>query len=151
IGRKGKGGFYRRVEQAGASAIEAIDLRSGDYRPRRHPPKESGPKLGLRAFLEQDERANRYARRVLSETLRYAADVVFDIADHLLAVDEAMRLGYNWRQGPFEMIDALGTAWFADRLRAEGRAVPALLEKAGGRPLYRVTDGRLQGLSPGGD
>jgi 3-hydroxyacyl-CoA dehydrogenase len=151
IGRKGKGGFYRRVEQAGASAIEAIDLRSGDYRPRRRPPKEGGQKLGLRAFLEQDERANRYARRVLSETLRYAADVVFDIADHLLAVDEAMRLGYNWRQGPFEMIDALGTGWFADRLRAEGRAVPALLEKAGGRPLYRVTDGRLQGLSAVGD
>ena len=150
-GRKGKGGFYRRVEQAGGSAIEAIDLRTGDYRPRRRPWKESDQKLGLRAFLEQDERASRYAWRVLSQTLCYAADVVFDIADHLLAVDEAMRLGYNWRQGPFEMIDALGPGWFADRLRAEGRAVPALLEKAGGRPLYRVTDGRLQGLARHGD
>ncbi|MGH6959889.1 MAG: 3-hydroxyacyl-CoA dehydrogenase family protein, partial [Dongiaceae bacterium] len=151
IGRKGKGGFYRRVEQAGGSAIEAIDLKSGDYRPRRRPPKDGGQKPGLRAFLEQEERASRYAWRVLSETLCYAADVAFDIADHLLAVDEAMRLGYNWRQGPFEMIDALGAGWFADRLRVEGRTVPALLEKAGGRPLYRVKDGRLQGLSAAGD
>ncbi len=151
IGRKGKGGFYRRVEQAGGSAIEAIDLKSGDYRPHRRPPKDGGQKPGLRAFLEQEERASRYAWRVLSETLCYAADVAFDIADHLLAVDEAMRLGYNWRQGPFEMIDALGAGWFAGRLRAEGRTVPALLEKTGGRPLYRVKDGRLQGLSAAGD
>ncbi len=151
IGRKGKGGFYRRVGQAGGSAIEAIDLRTGDYRPRRRPPKDTAQKLGLRAFLEQEERASRYAWRVLSRTLCYAADVVFDIADHLLAIDEAMRLGYNWRQGPFEMIDALGPGWLADRLRAEGRAVPTLLETAGSRPLYRVTDGRLLGLSAAGD
>jgi 3-hydroxyacyl-CoA dehydrogenase len=87
IGRKGRGGFYRRVEQAGGSAIEAIDLRTGEYRPRRRPPKETAQKLGLRAFLEQEERASRYAWRVLSRTLCYAADVVFDIADHLLAID----------------------------------------------------------------
>ncbi|MGH6928677.1 MAG: 3-hydroxyacyl-CoA dehydrogenase family protein, partial [Dongiaceae bacterium] len=150
-GRKGKGGFYRRVEQAGQSVIEAIDLRSGDYRPRRRPPKDGGPRLGLSQFLEQPERANRYAWRVLSETLRYAAEVLFDIADHPVAVDEAMRLGYNWRQGPFEMIDALGTGWFAGRLRAEGRPVPPLLEKAGDRSLYRVKEGRLQGLSAAGE
>jgi 3-hydroxyacyl-CoA dehydrogenase len=149
-GRKGKGGFYRRIEQAGGSVIEAIDLRTGDYRPRRRPAKDGGEKLGLRAFLEQEERASRYAWRVLSETLRYAADVAFDIADHLLAVDEAMRLGYNWRQGPFEMIDAVGPGWFAGRLRAEGRPVPALLEKAGDRPLYRVEGKRLQVLSADG-
>jgi len=150
-GRKGRGGFYRRVEQAGQPVIEAIDLASGDYRPLRRPPKDGGPRLGLRQFLENPERANRYAWRVLSETLRYAADVAFDIADHLLAVDEAMRLGYNWRQGPFEMIDALGAAWFAGQLRAEGRMVPALLEQAGDHPLYRVTEGRLQALSAAGD
>ncbi|MGH6960828.1 MAG: 3-hydroxyacyl-CoA dehydrogenase NAD-binding domain-containing protein, partial [Dongiaceae bacterium] len=78
IGRKGKGGFYRRVEQADRSAIEAIDLQSDEYRPLRRPSKDSGPKLGLRTFLEQPDRANRYAWRVLSETLRYAAEIVFD-------------------------------------------------------------------------
>jgi 3-hydroxyacyl-CoA dehydrogenase len=150
-GRKGQGGFYRRREQAGQSVREALDLASGDYRPLRRPPKESDRRPELRMFLEHPERANRYAWRVLSRTLRYAADVAFDVADHLLAVDEAMRLGYNWRQGPFEMIDALGAGWFADRLRAEGLPVPALLERAGGRALYRVADGRLQALSAAGE
>jgi 3-hydroxyacyl-CoA dehydrogenase len=150
-GRKGKGGFYRRVEQKGQPVIEAIDLKTGEYRPLRRSPKDSAPKLELRTFLELPDRANRYAWRALSETLRYAAEIVFDIADHLLAVDEAMRLGYNWRQGPFEMIDSLGTDWVADRLRAEHRPVPALIEKAAGRSLYRVEDARLQGLGKDGD
>jgi 3-hydroxyacyl-CoA dehydrogenase len=149
-GRKGKGGFYRRVERGGPPVREAIDLATGDYRPMRRPPKDGGPKLELRQLLEQSDRPNRYAWRVLSQTLSYAAEVVFEIADHLLAVDEAMRLGYNWRQGPFEMIDTLGVDWFAERLLAEGRRVPALIERAGRGRLYRMTDGRLQALSVSG-
>src|SRR5262249_49281893 len=86
-GRKGRGGLDGRVEQAGQPVIEAIDLASGDYRPLRRPPKDGGLKFGLRQFLEQPERGSRYAWRVLLETLCYAADVVFDIADHLAAVD----------------------------------------------------------------
>ena len=109
IGRKGKGGFYRRVEQAGSYAIEAIDLKSGDYRPRRRPPKEAARSWDCARFSSTDERANRYAWRVLSEMLRYAA-VSSSISPTICSrVDEAMRLGYNWRHGPFEMIDALGT------------------------------------------
>ena len=61
-----------------------------------------------------------------------------------------MRLGYNWRFGPFELIDQLGTGWFADRLRAEGRPVPELLRLAQGRPFYRVRDGRLEQLGADG-
>jgi len=150
-GRKGKGGFYRRIEQAGRSVMEALDLTGGGYRPLHRAPREAGPQPGPREFYEQPDRANRYAWRVMSRTLRYAAEIAFDVADHLLAIDEAMRLGYNWRHGPFEMIDALGSGWFAERLCGEGLAVPALLEQAKGRPLYRIEDGREQGLSADGE
>ena len=57
-----------------------------------------------------------------------------------------MRLGYNWGFGPFELIDQLGTGWFADRLRAEGRPVPDTAQPAPDRRFYRVEDGRLQQL-----
>ena len=54
-----------------------------------------------------------------------------------------MRLGYNWRWGPFELIDTLGTGWFADRLRAEGKELPKLLAVADtAGPSNRVQDGR---------
>ena len=76
--------------------------------------------------------------------------VVPEAAGTLVDVDAAMRLGYNWRWGPFELIDKLGTAWFAARLRAEGHArCRLLLEVAAGRPFYRVEAGRQQFLDAG--
>jgi 3-hydroxyacyl-CoA dehydrogenase len=74
-----------------------------------------------------------------------------EIADDVVAVDEAMRLGYNWKFGPFELIDQLGSKWFADRLRAAGMPVPPILEMAAGRPFYRTHEGRLQYLTLAGD
>ena len=87
---------------------------------------------------------------MLSETLAYAAELVPAISDTIQGVDEAMRLGYNWRFGPFELIDQLGAGWFADRLAAEGRPVPELLRLARERPFYRVQDGRLEQLGADG-
>ena len=78
--------------------------------------------------------------------MAYAAELVPTISDTVWGVDEAMRLGYNWQFGPFELIDQLGADWFAERLAAEGRPVPELLRLARGRPFYRVQDGRLEQL-----
>ncbi|NYZ14307.1 3-hydroxyacyl-CoA dehydrogenase [Azospirillum sp. RWY-5-1] len=151
-GRKGKGGFYRLNREGGAKVKEAMDLVTGQYRPAERPRPESVAAAGrdLRALAEHPDRTGRYARRVLAETLSYAASLVPEIADSIVAVDEAMRLGYAWKQGPFELIDRLGTAWFAELCRSEGLPVPALVEQAAGRPFYRVEDGKLQYLTTGG-
>jgi 3-hydroxyacyl-CoA dehydrogenase len=67
------------------------------------------------------------------------------------AVDEAMRLGYNWKWGPFELTDRLGPGWLGAALRVAGRPVPPLLERLGDRPFYRVEEGRLQVFHPDGE
>lgn len=154
-GRKGKGGFFRVEKGAdGGRAKLAIDLRTGEYRPAEKRVQlesvEAGRK-GLRALVEHPDRGGRFARDVLFRTLAYAASLVPEIADDVVAVDEAMRLGYAWRRGPFEMIDQLGTAWFADRLREAGEPVPPLLEAAAGRPFYEARDGRLRFLGTDGE
>ena len=59
---------------------------------------------------------------MLGPTLAYAASLIPEAADDVVSVDEAMRLGYNWRWGPFELIDKLGAAWLASRLEREGIA-----------------------------
>ena len=56
----------------------------------------------------------------MSRTLAYACSLVPEIADDIAAVDGAMRLGYNWKWGPFELLDRIGPAWFRDRLAADG-------------------------------
>lgn len=152
LGRKGKGGFYR-LKPGGGKIKEAIDLASGAYRIARRPKLESvarARKHGVKALVEHPDKGGRYAWWVLSRTLAYAARLVPEIAADVVAVDEAIRLGYNWKYGPFELIDRLGTAWFAERLRADGLPVPPLLAAAAGRPFYRTEAGRLQFLGADG-
>jgi len=98
----------------------------------------------LRALVEHPDHGGQYAWRGVSHTLSYAAALVPEIADDIHAVDEAMKNGYAWKWGPFELIDKLGPRWFAERLAAEGMAVPPLLEKVGDSSFYRTKNGRLQ-------
>jgi 3-hydroxyacyl-CoA dehydrogenase len=152
-GRKGKGGFYRLKPDTPGKIKESLDLATGAYRASRKPALKSvaaARKGGLRTLLEHDDKGGQYAWWVLARTLSYAASLVPAIADDIVAVDDAMRLGYNWKYGPFELIDQLGTAWFARKLREAGLPVPQLLEKANGRPFYRTEAGQLQYLGVDG-
>jgi 3-hydroxyacyl-CoA dehydrogenase len=151
-GRKGKGGFYRLNRAGGAKVKEAIDLVTGDYRPerRRELPELTGASKDLRALLCSDGKIGRYARRVLGQTLAYAALLVPEAADDINAIDEAMRLGYNWQWGPFELIDRLGAGWFADKLEQDGLPVPALLRAAKDKSFYRLHGERRQFLGTDG-
>ncbi|MCZ6745357.1 MAG: 3-hydroxyacyl-CoA dehydrogenase NAD-binding domain-containing protein, partial [Alphaproteobacteria bacterium] len=152
-GRKGKGGFYRLKPDAGKKIKEAIDLGTGEYHTAQKPILKSvakARKSGLKAMLEHGDKTANYAWWVLSRTLSYAARLVPEIADDIVAVDDAMRLGYNWKYGPFELIDQLGTGWFAEGLRRDGLPVPPLLEVAG-RSFYRTKEGRLQFLGTDGE
>jgi 3-hydroxyacyl-CoA dehydrogenase len=146
-GRKGKGGFYRLNRDKG-KLKEAIDLATGAFRPARKPQIEAIEESGrsLNRLLEHDSAHGRYAWRVLGPTLAYAAALAGDAADEISSIDEAMRLGYNWKFGPFELIDQLGGAWFTSKLEAEGIPVPAILRVADGRPFYRIHEGRRQAL-----
>ncbi len=146
-GRKGKGGFYRLQPDTAERIKQALDLETREYRKAIKPKLKSvavAKRGGLRALVQHPDKGGRYAWQVLSHTLCYAARLVPEIADDITAVDEAMRLGYNWKYGPFELIDQLGAAWFRDQLRAEGRDVPPLLEAVGDGSFYRTVEGRLQ-------
>ena len=157
-GRKGKGGFYRLDRAGGAKTKLAIDLQTGQYRPQRKADLESldafkaaGKAGGARALLTHDDIGGRYAWTVMSDTLVYAARLAGEISDSIEDIDAAMRLGYAWKNGPFELIDRLGADWLAGRLKAEGRPVPRLIERAAAEGgFYKVENGVLHALSPAG-
>jgi len=150
-GRKGKGGFYRLNRTNGKRVKEARNLATGDYAPAAKPVLESlqASKVGgLRALVEHDDRGGQYAWAVVSQTLAYAASLVPEIADDIHAVDRAMQLGYNWKYGPFELIDRLGADWLAGRLEETGVAVPPLLKTAADMDsFYRIEAGHRQMLA----
>ncbi len=152
-GRKGKGGFYRLDRRPdGTKAKQAIDLKTGEYRAEKKPERLPGrAEKDLAALVATPGKVDDYAWAVLGPVLSYAAGLVGEAADDVVAIDDAMKLGYNWKFGPFELIDRLGPGKLAERLRAEGKPVPALLETAGDRPFYRVVNGKRQYLTIGGD
>ncbi len=141
-GRKGKGGFYRLQPNSKKKIKEALDFESGQYRlSEKYRIKEYSHKPeDLRAFLDGEDDLNRFVWKVWSETFLYAARLIPEIADTIVAIDNAMRLGFNWRYGPFELLDRLGMEWFVDKLTQQQPtlAVPQLL--SGSNPLYRIAD-----------
>ncbi|MCP4827412.1 MAG: 3-hydroxyacyl-CoA dehydrogenase [Proteobacteria bacterium] len=145
-GRKGKGGFYRLNRTGDKKIKEALNLQTNEYHPADRPALASveAARTGLRALVEHPDRGGQYAWRVLSHTLSYAAALVPQIADDIYAVDEAMKNGYAWKWGPFELIDKLGASWFAEKLAEQGMAVPPLLQQVGEGSFYRIENGALQ-------
>ena len=149
IGRKGKGGFYRLNKESGKPVKEVIDLATGAYSAatRLIPDSVRAAKNSPRALFNHGDASSAFAWQVMSATLCYSADLIPEIADTVLAADDAMKLGYAWKNGPFELIDKIGADWLVERLTAEGREIPALLrlasEKGG---FYRTEQGRLQYL-----
>lgn len=151
-GRKGKGGFYRLQNRDGHKVKEAVNLQTGEYRVSEKVVLAALPVAqdALRAWLLQDDLVSRYVWRVLSSTLIYSAGLIPEIAQHCVAIDSAMRLGYNWQYGPFELLDLVGVDWFVAHAFAGGQAIPALLTNA--RPIYQVSvaTGQLTALDISG-
>ena len=148
-GRKGKGGFYRLNTTGGGRVKEAIDLTTGDYHTAAKPRLEAlnaAKTGGARALFEADEPAARYAWQVMAGTLSYAASLVPEVADDIVAIDRAMRLGYNLKWGPFELLDRIGPAWFRGRLEAEGIDVPSPVAQGGRRDV--LSGGRRGAPAP---
>ncbi len=147
-GRKGKGGFYRLNKSGGKRVKEAVDLKTGEFRPESPAdlPELAAAGRDIRKLMSGDGKVGRFAWRVMGHMMAYAAKLIPEATDEIVAIDEAMRLGYNWKYGPFELIDMVGADWLIERLHADGFAVPKMLEQAAGRTFYRVENGVRQQL-----
>ncbi|MGD8349689.1 MAG: 3-hydroxyacyl-CoA dehydrogenase NAD-binding domain-containing protein [Gammaproteobacteria bacterium] len=142
-GNKQGQGFYRDTD----AGREVLDLAGAEYGPAPRlvlPLAERAERQGVRVLLDDNGPHGRYAWRVLSSTLAYAASLIPEVTDNPVDIDDAMKLGYNWVRGPFELIDEIGVDAFIERLRADGIAVPEFLARAAGSSFYRVDGGRLQ-------
>ncbi len=153
-GRKGKGGFYRLNKEGGKRVKEARDLTTGEYAPADRKaafPSARMGKQGLGPLMDYPDEGAAFVSDILLDSLAYAAHLVPDVTDDVHSIDSAMKAGFNWKRGPFEMMDSIGTASMVERLEASGRSVPPFLTTAadnGG--FYSIEDGEIQRLSPDG-
>ena len=154
-GRKGKGGFYRLNKDGGKKVKEARNLYTGEYqnanRRAAFPSAKMG-KRGISSLMDCNDDGARLVTEVLLDSLSYAAHIVPDVSDDIYSIDGAMKVGYNWKAGPFEMMDSIGVESMVQRLESSGREVPRFLSLAAERgSFYGMEDGEITRLTPSGE
>jgi len=160
LGSKTNAGFYRSsLTEHGEQRYLSIDYGTLAYIPistRTFPSADAAASIEhvgerLRAIIDSDDEAGRYLWNVLRDHLVYAASMVPAIADRVHSVDEAMRWGYNYSSGPFELWDALGVDWVVSKLREEQQSLPPLVEAVmaqGEGSFYVYKDGQRHSFDP---
>ena len=160
LGEKSGRGFYQRLKKGADTEILALDPAAMEYRPRKKARFASlemartidDTRARLQAILapalagQPGDKAQQFLWELISQTCLYAARRVPEIADSIADVDRAMRWGFAWELGPFEICDALGVEALTRRWTAEGRDVPPLfarLTAAGRKSLYEYSAGEL--------
>ena len=164
LGDKTKGGFYKKgVGRASSPANAgkdderlALDWKTLEYRPRqkaKFPALETAKNiedtgarlrmlLGLEGSPQRGDKAGAFLWSVLSDLWNYSANRVPEISDSIVEIDRAMRLGFNWKLGPFELWDAAGIEATVARMKKEGRTVAGNVEQllAGGKKSWYLDD-----------
>ena len=114
-GRKGKGGFYRMNKTERGKIMEAINLQTGNYSPSKKIDVKSD-KVDLKSLINRNDKYGEYAWSVLEKIIKYASSLVPAITKEFNDIDEAMRLGFNWAKGPFEMLEEIGVKNFFEKV-----------------------------------
>src|SRR6266853_986533 len=177
LGDKTKGGFYKKVKSGDGKEDErmALDWKTLEYHPRRKPKfaaldmaknvDEPGARMRMLLGLDggaaqKADKAGDFLWTALSELWTYSANRIPEISDSVVEIDRAMRLGFNWELGPFELWDAAGVEATVERMKKEGRPVAGNVEKLlasgkkawytddsktpSGRAYFDLADGRLK-------
>ena len=166
LGDKTGQGFYKRVKGGeGEKEILTLDLKAMDYRTKqkaRFGSIEAGKAVEdtrerLRGLLtplfegQKTDKAQQFIWGGLSEMCLYAGRRMPEISENIVDVDRAMRWGFAWELGPFEIVDAIGLKAFTDQIKKEGRVLPVVFEKAlasGRNSFYESSKGCLLYTSP---
>src|SRR5687768_8454781 len=154
LGDKTKGGFYKKTKNAeGKTEILELVLTTFEYKPQQKTKfasldaakaTEDLPKR-VRTLVWGDDRVGEFLWKTMSRTVRYAANRIPEIADTIVEIDNAIKWGFGWEIGVFETWDAVGVAKSVERMKAEGQAVPASVEKmlaSGASTFYKNEDGQ---------
>ncbi|MFD6429202.1 3-hydroxyacyl-CoA dehydrogenase family protein, partial [Bacillus velezensis] len=161
LGSKSGQGFYKK-EGKTIYELDPLTMTYGERSKMKTPALEAakqakGAKGKMKALIYSDDRAGRLLWNITSQTLLYSARLLGEIADDIKAIDDAMKWGFGWELGPFEMWDAIGVRKSAERLEEEGAEIPGWVKdmldqghetfymKENGTPFY-YSDGQYRAV-----
>ncbi len=116
-GRKGKGGFYRMKKEGEQKILEAINLKNGNYSRALKIDLGIGDQMNLNKLTNINGKYGDYAKTVIKKITNYATSLIPNVTKEKNNIDEAMRLGFNWSIGPFEMLDEINNIQKIDAIK----------------------------------
>lgn len=149
LGAKAKQGFYKKERTKDGSVILQLNPETLEYEERKKlktaavemAKQQKGSARRMKALVSQPgDKASDFLWNVMKATLLYSAELLGEIADDITQIDNAMKWGFGWQAGPFEIWDAIGVAKSVERMKAEGETVPAWVEAfvaAGNESFYK--------------
>ena len=158
LGDKTKGGFYKKVKSGEGKDDErmALDWKTLEYHPRQKPKfaaldvakniEDTGARLrtllGFEGAPQKNDKAGAFLWAALSDLWTYSANRVPEISNSIVEIDRAMRLGFNWELGPFELWDVVGVEETVARMKKEGKPVAHNVERllASGQKSWYIDD-----------
>ncbi len=150
LGDKAGAGFYKKVKTEKGSELLALDYHTLEYRPKanvRFASLEAAKsaqslKDKLRTLLYAQDPAGEFAWSITKKVLLYSAYNIPEIADDLVSIDQAMKWGFNWDLGPFELWDAIGVERSVSRMKEEGEKIPEWVDELvrSGTPSFYAQD-----------
>jgi 3-hydroxyacyl-CoA dehydrogenase len=151
IGAKSGQGFFLKKDKE----ILELDPETMEYRPAgklKTPSQEmakaqKGFAAKMKTLVYADDRTGELLWNILAPVLRYSAELNGEIADDIVSIDNAMKWGFGWNQGPFEIWDAIGVQKSVAKMKEEGHAVPAFVQSlldSGNETFYKEVDGDLR-------
>ena len=161
LGQKTKQGFYKKVKKDGKEETLVLDYEKLDYRSQDKvnlPSVEMAKNIDdvkerIKTVVMSPDRGGQFAWKILKKTLLYSAEKIPEVSDDIVNIDRAMKWGYNWELGPFEIWDAMGLKSSLKRMEKEGEPIPPLVEqllKKGYASFYEKKDGRVLYFDLGG-
>jgi 3-hydroxyacyl-CoA dehydrogenase len=155
LGEKTGQGFYKRVKKAdGESEILTLDFSTMEYRPRQKVKIGSlemaktvdDLKDKIKILMESKDRAGQFFWNTTSAVLAYASNRIPEISDTIVDIDNAMKWGFNWEVGPFELWDLIGVERSIEKIEAEGFKVADWVKdmvNSGKKSFYQKSDGKI--------
>ena len=114
-GRKSKGGFRRINNKEGKKVLEVIDLKTREYAPSKKIKFNIKENVSLKDLVSRNDKYGKYTWSVVSKIILYASSLIPSVTKDYNNIDEAMRLGFSWSRGPFEMLEELGVKFFVEK------------------------------------
>ena len=148
-GRKGKGGFFRINKSSGVKVLESLNYKDYTYKESKKADIGLPEVMDVNKVLEREDVYAKYAWSIIKKTILYASSLVPDVTENFNDIDEAMKCGFNWLKGPFEILNEIGIEAFVSKLNKDEK-IPSFIKQLieGKNSLFKAKNNSLEYFHP---